>query len=37
MTRNETKTNQHFASIAIGGMTLYAVLLSLAVLKDLVV
>ena len=37
MTRNETKANQHFASIAIGGMTLYAVLLTFAVLKDVVV
>ena len=37
MTRSNTTTKQHFSSIAIGGMTLYAVLLTFAVFKDVMV
>ena len=37
MTNTDTKTKQHFTSIAIGGMTLYAVLLACVVFKDIVV
>ena len=37
MTRTDTKANQYFVSIAIGGMTLYALLLTVAVFKDVIV
>lgn len=37
MTRTDTKAKQHFTSVAIGGMTLYALLLTFAVLKDVMV
>ena len=37
MTRKSTKANHHFTSITLGGMTLYAVLLTFAILKDAVI
>ena len=37
MSNSDTKAKQHFKSIAIGGMALYALLLSFAVLKDVII
>jgi hypothetical protein len=37
MTRTDTKAKQHFISIAIGGMTLYAALIALSAITDMVV
>ena len=37
MTRNDTKAQQHFTYIFIGGMTLYAALLGLSVFAEVIV
>ena len=37
MNNSDTRAKQHFASIGIGGMSLYAVLLAFAVFKDVVI